>query len=245
VRIVDPTETTPRIAESKVSRRASSPVPKGEAAKRRGPKANGPFPAAENTRPQILEAAAREFAEKGLAGSRVDSIAEVSGCNKAMIYYFFKSKEELYLAVLEHAYSEMRAHEQRLDLGNLPPLAALRRLVEFKFDYIRTHPRLIGLLSGENVNGARYLKRSACVPDMQSPLVATISALLQVGVAEGTIRPGIDPVQLYFSIASLGYFYFSNGATLAFAFGRELMSREAHAARRAHAVDMILRYVRP
>ena len=199
----------------------------------------------ENTKPQILQAAAAEFAAKGLAGARVDSIAEASGCNKAMIYYFFKNKEALYLAVLEHAYSDMRKHERELELGHLPPIQALRRLVEFKFDYVGTHPLLIGLLSGENVNRARMLKQSSRVRDLHSPLVATISALLEAGIAEGTMRPGIDPVQLYISIASLSYFYFSNGATLAYAFGRELMSPEAQALRREHAVEVILRYARP
>jgi AcrR family transcriptional regulator len=202
-------------------------------------------PTAENTKPQILEAAAMEFAAKGLAGARVDSIAEASGCNKAMIYYFFKSKEALYLAVLEQAYAEMREHERGLDLGHLPPLQALRRLVEFKFDYVGAHPMLIGLLNGENVNDARYLRRSTRVRDMHSPLVATISGLLAKGVAEGTIRPEIDPVQLYISVASLSYFYFSNGATLGFAFGRKLMAPKARALRREHAVEVILRYVQP
>ena len=197
----------------------------------------------DNTRPQIVAAAAVEFAAKGLAGARVDAIAEASGCNKAMLYYFFKSKEDLYLEVLEDAYGDMREKERELDLSHLKPVVAIRRLVEFKFDYVSGHPLLISLLSGENLNGARHLKRSTRLRSMHSPLVETISTLLKAGVAEGSMRPGIDPVQLYISIASLSYFYFSNAATLAEAFDRDLLTPAAKAQRRRHAVDVILHYL--
>jgi AcrR family transcriptional regulator len=207
---------------------------------------NEPKPAqAETTKPKILRAASREFAAKGFASARIDRIAEESACNKAMIYYFFKSKEDLYLAVLEEAYAEMRARESDLDLGTDPPVQALRRLVEFKFDYVGSHPLLIGLLSGENVSGEHYLRRSAPLPYTHSPLIPMLSDLLERGGADGSFRAGIDPIQLYITIASLTYFYFSNAAILAFAYGREMIGEEAHRQRREHAVDVILRYVRP
>ena len=199
--------------------------------------------APDNTRPQIVAAAAIEFAAKGLAGARVDAIAEASGCNKAMLYYFFKSKEDLYLEVLEDAYADMRQRERELDLSHFAPVVAIRRLVEFKFDYVSSHPLLISLLSGENLNEARHLKRSKRLRSMHSPLVETLTGLLKAGVAEGTMRPGIDPVQLYISIASLSYFYFSNAATLAEAFDRDLLTPAAKAQRRRHAVDVILHYL--
>jgi len=82
----------------------------------------------ENTRPQILAAAALEFAAKGLAGARVDAIAKSSGCNKGMLYYFFKSKEELYVEVLESIYADMRRYEHELDLGHLKPVEAIRKV---------------------------------------------------------------------------------------------------------------------
>ncbi len=198
---------------------------------------------AENTRPQILAAAAEEFAAKGLAGARVDAIAKSSGCNKAMLYYFFKSKEDLYVEVLENIYADMRRYERDLDLAHLKPLEAIRRLVEFKFDYLERHPLLIRLLIGENLNDASYLKRSKRMRSMHLPLVHTISKLLEAGVADGTMRPGIDPVQLYISISALSYFYFSNAATLATAFEHDLLSPAAKTARRDHAVDVVLRYL--
>ena len=197
----------------------------------------------ENTRSQILVAAAEEFAAKGLAGARVDAIATSSGCNKGMLYYFFKSKEDLYLEVLESMYADMRRYEHELDLAHLNPLEAIRKLVEFKFDYLESHPLLIRLLIGENLNEANYLKRSKRLRGLHLPLVDTLSKLLRDGAADGTLRPHIDPVQLYITISALSYFYFSNAATLATAFEHDLLSPASKAARRKHAVEVVFRFL--
>ena len=197
----------------------------------------------ENTRSQILAAAADEFAAKGLAGARVDAIARSSGCNKGMLYYFFKSKEDLYLEVLESMYADMRRCEHDLDLAHLKPLEAIRSLVEFKFDYLESHPLLIRLLIGENLNDASYLKRSKRLRSLHLPLVDTLSNLLRAGAADGTLRPDIDIVQLYITISALSYFYFSNAATLATAFENDLLSPASRAARREHAVEVIFRFL--
>ena len=200
---------------------------------------------AERTRQAILKAATAEFAEHGLAGARVDRIAEVSSANKRMIYYYFRSKDDLYLAVLEAAYTAMRESEGTLRLDHLEPLAALRTLVEFKFDFWVENPHLIWLLNGENMMGAQYLRRSTRLKEMHISLVRTIGGMLDAGVANGTIRPGIDPLQLYISISGLSYFFFSNGPTLSTAFGRELRSAAARKTRRAHVVDVIMGYLAP
>lgn len=213
------------------------------AAQKSAAPADEPAKPVENTRPRILAAAAEEFAAKGLAGARVDSIAASSGCNKGMLYYFFKSKEDLYVEVLENMYADMRRYERELDLGHLPPQAAIKKLVEFKFDYLASHPLLIRLLIGENLNDASYLKRSKRLRSLHLPLVDTLTEILAAGVAEGSMRPGIDPVQLYISISSLSYFYFSNAATLATAFEHDLLSPAAKEARRGHAVEVVLRYL--
>jgi len=199
---------------------------------------------AERTQLTILAAGEDEFADKGLAGARVDAIAEQAGANKRMLYYYFGSKEDLYVAVLERAYGEMRQAENGLNLANLEPLDAIRRLVEFKFDYYRDHPRMIRLLAGENMQKATFLKRSRRLREMQNSLDIVLHAVLEAGEKKGLVKPGIDPLQLYISIAGLSYFYFSNAATLSTAFGRELMDTVELTARRAHAVEVILDYVR-
>lgn len=200
---------------------------------------------AERTRQAILRAATVEFAEHGLAGARVDRIAQESGANKRMIYYYFRSKDDLYLAVLEAAYTAMRESEGTLKLDHLEPVAALRKLVEFKFDFWVENPPLISLLNGENMMGAQHLQRSTRLKEMHISLVRTIGGLLDSGVATGLIRPGIDPLQLYISISGLSYFFLSNGPTLSTAFGRELGSAAARDARRAHVVDVISAYLAP
>ena len=200
---------------------------------------------AERTRLAILAAAEREFSTKGLAGARVDTIAEESGVNKRMIYYYFGSKEDLYVAALERAYVAMRESETALRLDHLAPLDAVLRLVEFKFDYFVENRDLIKLLNGENIHNAEYLRRSTRLREMHVSLNQTIGRILDAGVAEGTIRPGIDPIQLYISISALSYFYFSNISTLSTAFDRDLMKPAALKARRQHAIDVIMGYVRP
>jgi AcrR family transcriptional regulator len=207
--------------------------------------APSPLRDAERTRRAILKAATAEFAERGLAGARVDNIAEVAGANKRMLYYYFNNKDDLYLAVLEEAYLAMRTSERNLKLDDLEPLAAIRKLVEFKFDYFVENPVMIWLLNGENMLGAQHLKRSTRLKDMHISLVRTIGTILESGVAAGAIRPNIDPLQLYMSISGLSYFFFSNGPTLSTAFGKELRSAAARTARRAHVVDVILGYLRP
>ena len=199
---------------------------------------------AERTQQTIFGAAEVEFAGKGLAGARVDVIADRAGANKRMLYYYFGSKEGLYLAVLERMYIAMRKAERGLNLTDLEPLDAIKRLVEFKFDYCQAHPLLIPLLGGENMLGAKYLKRSRKLRDMHVSLVEVIRKVLAAGQAKGAIRPGIDPVHLYLSISAESYFYFSNAATLSAAFGRPLLSEAEQRLRRKHCVDVILAYVR-
>ena len=196
-------------------------------------------------RDRIFEAARAEFAAKGLAGARIDDIALLARSNKRMIYYYFASKEALYLAVLEDAYIEMRREEAALELGRLEPMAAIRKLVRFKFDYCQTHPQLIGLLAGENMLGARYLRQSRRLRELHVSLVATLTRLLEAGVKAGRFRRNVNPLELYISIASLSYFYFSNRSTLATAFGEPLDTPAAQARRREHAVDVVAGYLRP
>jgi len=199
---------------------------------------------AERTQQAILTAAEAEFASKGLAGARVDVIAEEAGANKRMLYYYFGSKDDLYLAVLERAYGKMREAERELNLTDIDPLDAIRRLVEFKFDYCQQNPTIIPLLAGENMHGAKYLKRSRKLRDMHTMLVDIISKVLTEGEKKGEIRPGVDPLHLYISISALSYLYFSNSATLSAAFGRQLSSPPEQHMRREHCVDVILSYVK-
>jgi AcrR family transcriptional regulator len=201
-------------------------------------KANSRDP--ERTRQKILAAATEEFARYGLGGARVDRIAARAGANKRMLYYYFRHKDNLFLAALERSYSQIRAAERSLDLEHLEPRRALRRLVEFTWDYFLAHPEFMTLLNSENLHKGRHVRRSRNVPEMHMPLVETLRSLLQRGVRQRVFRKGIDPVQLYISIAGEGYFYLSNRYTLSQIFRRDLMTRKALAERARHNTEMIL-----
>jgi AcrR family transcriptional regulator len=198
----------------------------------------------DRTRRRILEAATAEFARYGLGGARVDRIAARSRANKRMLYYYFGSKEALFLAALEDSYAAIRSAERGLDLEHSDPREALRRLVNFTWEYYLSHPEFLTLLNSENLHKGRHVKRSRRVRDMHSTLVETLRGILRRGEKAGVFRSGVDPVQLYISIAGEGYFYLSNRYTLSRIFDRDLMAATALKARARHNADMILNAVR-
>ncbi len=199
------------------------------------------------TRKKLLRAARREFANNGLAGARVDEIADRAGVNKQLVYHYFGDKDALYLAVLEWVYEEIRTQERKLNLEGqgLSPERAIKQLIESSFDHLARHPDFIVLLNDENRNGARHVRASRKLEDMHSPLVSMVSKILRQGVQAGTFRKGVNPVHLYISIAGLSYFFFSNTPTLSAIFGKDLGSEAAKRARRKHVVDLVLQALRP
>ena len=199
----------------------------------------------ELTKRDILVAAREEFCERGLDGARVDRIAERAAANKRLLYHYFGNKEALYSAVLLEAYREIREGESKLHLGDLPPEEAMRKLVEFTFNHFRDNPWFIRLLATENIQRAEFVKKIADIPRLHSPIVAQLRQVLAAGQKRGLFRSGVDPVHLYISIAGVSYFYFSNVHTLSVIFGVPLQSPKEMAMRRAHAVDVILGYLRP
>lgn len=197
-----------------------------------------------DTRARILGAATSEFAQHGFGGARVDRIARRADANKRMLYYYFGSKDELFLAVLEEAYAHIRSAEHELDLEHKDPREALKRLVEFTWNYYLQHPEFMALLATENLHKGSHVHRSRRVRKLHSPLVDTLRAILRRGERQGLFRRGVDPVQLYISIAGEGYFYLSNRYTLSRIFGRYLMApRELHG-RARHITDLVLNAVR-
>jgi AcrR family transcriptional regulator len=188
---------------------------------------------------RILEAAKQEFAAHGLAGARVDRIAAKAGANKRMLYYHVGNKDELYLAVLEGAYENIRAEERGLDLEHLNPPAAIARLIDFTWNYFSQNPEFLALLNSENMAQARHLKRSTKVKSMHSPFVEMIRAVVRRGVESGDFVVTVDPVQLYISIAALCFFYLSNSATLSVIFGRDLLTKEAKDERLEHMIALV------
>jgi len=198
---------------------------------------------ADRTQQEILRAAMAEFSECGLGGARVDSIAERAGINKRLIYYYFGSKEALFLAALETTYADIREAERELNLASLTPSEGVRRLVAFTWQHYLAHPEFLTLLNSENLHRAKHLKQSKRVREMNSPLVQMLGDVLERGRREGVFRGGVDPVHLYISIAGLAYFYLSNNPTLSTIFGRDLMTPKALSERLSHITEVVMGYL--
>jgi TetR/AcrR family transcriptional regulator len=198
----------------------------------------------EATRASILAAARIEFAARGLEGARVDQIARRAKVNKQLVYYYFGSKDDLYRAALEATYAEIRAMERELDLATLPPREAMEKLICFSLDYLNEHRDFIRMLADENAHGARHVRDSVAALRTNSPLLNLIAETLERGAAEGVFRPGVDPLELYVSIAGMTFFYFANGLTMSAIFGRDLARKESIESYRKHIVTLTLNGLR-
>lgn len=198
---------------------------------------------ADRSQQTILAAARDEFHEFGLGGARLERIAERAAIDKKLIYYYFESKDKLFQAVLEEAYRGIREAEQQLHLLDMPPVDAVRGLTVFTWEYYLAHPEFLTLLNSANLHRARHLEGSARARTLNTPLIETLGVVLERGRREGVFRGGVDPMQLYISIAALSYFYLGNNHTLSAIFGRDLMSLRARAERQSHICEVILGYV--
>jgi AcrR family transcriptional regulator len=173
----------------------------------------------EGTRRRILLAAAEEFAAGGLFGARVDQIARRAETNERMLYYYFGSKEQLFTAVLEHAFTALTDAEKSLDLEGVAPVEAVTQLAHFIWNYYREHPELLRLVNNENLHEARYIKGSTRIRELISPVVAKLGKILERGQQAGLFRNNVDPLRFYITLSGLGYYIVSNRFTLEATFG--------------------------
>ena len=192
---------------------------------------------------EILAVAYTEFADKGLAGARIDEIAAATRTSKRMIYYYFGSKEGLYLAVLESAYREMRSQEAQLQLESLSPEQALVRLVEYTFDHHRLHENYIRMVMAENINRGEYLRQSPFIQELNVPAISSIQKLYDRGVAQGVFRPGLQALDIHAAISALTFFNVSNAHTFGLIFKVDFKAPDMVSHRRACVVDMMVRYL--
>jgi AcrR family transcriptional regulator len=195
----------------------------------------------------ILRVATEEFAVNGLSGARVDQIAERTRTSKRMIYYYFNGKEGLYQAVLEKAYMDIRALEERSKLADMEPRAAMRKLIELTFDYDETHPQFISLVSVENIHQAKHLTNLQSIKDVNASVIRTLSSILERGKKEGVFRADLDPVDVHLLISAFCFFRVSNRHTFGAIFDRDLSDpklRKRHKKMIIEAIERLLE-VRP
>ena len=195
---------------------------------------------AKATRDEILIAATEEFAEKGLAGARVEEIGARTATSKHMIYYHFGSKEGLYTAVLERAYDEFRLAEGAVDYDDLPPRDALTALVGATFDVHATHPQIVRIIMGENINRGNRIQ---AIDSFQQRGIAldTMRRILERGSSDGTLLAGLDPLQVHLSVSALCFHYIANVHTFGHVFAFAAHEPQRLVERRAEVVETILR----
>jgi AcrR family transcriptional regulator len=196
------------------------------------------------TMAEILAVATEEFAQKGLAGARIDEIAERTRTSKRMIYYYFQSKEGLYVAVLEEAYRRVRSIEADLHLDDLPPEAALRRLVDFTFDHHAGNEDYIRLVMNENINRAQFLAQSKSIQGMNVPALQAITQLYERGVASGIFREGLTAIDIHATISALSFFNVSNRHTFGTIFKIDMRAKAIAAKRKEQVIETVVRFVR-
>jgi AcrR family transcriptional regulator len=198
---------------------------------------------AQRTRSDILEVARREFAERGYTGARVDEIAARTSTTKRMIYYYFGGKEQLFEAVLEQAYSEIRAAEQELQLDHLDPVTAIRCLAEITFDHNETHPDFVKLVRVENIHHAEHISRSAAIVNVNSPAIELITKILARGDADGVFHRHPDAIDVHMMISSFCVFRVSHRDTFGAIFGRDLTDPALRDRYRTMVGDIVVDYL--
>ena len=209
-------------------------APAAEAERQRDP---------DRTRAEILEVATREFAEHGYSGARVDEIAERTRTTKRMLYYYFGSKEGLYTEVLEHAYAEIRAAEQTVDVEHLDPLSAIRRLAELTFDHHEAHPEFIRLVSIENIHRAQHMRASGRFADLNMPAIDRIARILERGRADCTFTRDADPLDVHMIISAYCVFRVANRHTWRTLFSSDLLDPRTRDHYRAMLGDIVVDYL--
>jgi TetR/AcrR family transcriptional regulator, upper aerobic nicotinate degradation pathway regulator len=175
------------------------------------------------TQARILRAARNEFMRHGYSGARVERISRAARSSDRMIYYYFASKESLYLRVLESVYSELGEAESALVLDPARPVAALDALIEFTWRYYLAHPEFVALLSNENLQRGRHITKSVKVKQLSRPVLAILETILAEGMRQKVFRRRLDVKKVYLTLAALGYFYLSNRFTLSSFLGTDLM----------------------
>ncbi|KPA89183.1 transcriptional regulator, TetR family [Pseudomonas asplenii] len=197
----------------------------------------------EKTRENILQEAIVEFVQQGLAGARVDAIAERTHTSKRMIYYYFGSKEQLYVEVLEKLYGDIRSTESRLNLTELEPREAIRRMVEFTFDHHDRNVDFVRIVSIENIHKGEYVKQSGAIRSLNVTILTALGEILERGAQSGVFRRGLDPLDVHILVSSFCFYRVSNRHTLGALFPIDLPNEEVKARHREMICEAVLRYL--
>ena len=192
------------------------------------------------SRAAILRAAAEEFAEHGIAGARTEAIAREARVNKALLYYYFKDKETLYGAVLDSAFSGLKATVFRALDSDLPAREKIMTYAGTYFDFIasnQVYPRLMQreMMRAREGHSPHIEK---LVKNYFQPIYARVGELLRKGIAEGEFRK-VDPAHFIPSMVAMIIFYFSSAPLMQKIVRFNPLAAERIAERRAAVLDII------
>jgi AcrR family transcriptional regulator len=198
---------------------------------------------ADRTRTEILDTAALEFAEKGFDGARVDEIAAKTRTTKRMIYYYFTSKDQLFVEVLERAYTVIRALEQDVDVEHLDPTEAIRQLAGLTFDHHESHPGFVRLVSIENIHRAEHITRSNALSNLANPALDVLTRILARGREAGQFRTDVDALDVHMAISAFCVFRTANRYTFKAIFDRDMLDPAHRDHHRRMLADMLVSYL--
>ncbi|WP_326953557.1 TetR/AcrR family transcriptional regulator [Amycolatopsis sp. NBC_01286] len=198
---------------------------------------------ADRTRAEILDTAAREFAEKGFDGARVDEIAAKTRTTKRMIYYYFTNKDQLFVEVLERAYTVIRSLERNLDVDHLDPAEAIRQLAGLTFDHHESHPDFVRLVSIENIHRAEHIARSSALSNLANPALDVLTRILARGREAGQFRDDVDALDVHMTISAFCVFRTANRYTFNAIFDRDMLDPARREHHRRMLADMLVSYL--
>jgi TetR/AcrR family transcriptional regulator len=195
-------------------------------------------------REAILRAAAEEFAAKGYDGARIEAINAKSNVSRNLIYYYFKSKENLFTCVLESAYNKMRDYLAQLSFDGMAPEDAVRFLCRSVFAYWASSGDFIGFLNSENFYKARHLKQSRSIQPNHPELMKNIERALEAGRASGQFKATVTAKDFYLSMSALIYHFLANQFTLSYLFQTDYSAPENMERYLLHTENVLLGYLR-
>ena len=195
------------------------------------------------TRDNILQAATKVFSRYGYDGGSVEKISKSAKSVDRMIYYYFGSKEGLFIEVLENAYRRMNDAELKLKLDTNQPVDGLNEVIAFVLSYYRKNPEFITLLNTENLQRGKHIAKSERARQYSSPAIAIIGELLQNGITQKLFRKDVSARNVYLLIVATAYFYMSNRYTLSAFLGENLQTAEAIDAWQSFISSTVMRSV--
>jgi TetR/AcrR family transcriptional regulator len=195
---------------------------------------------ASDTRSRILDAALSEFASHGLAGARTDRIAQSAGVNKALLYYYFDSKENLYRAALEMIAAKVRDRTLAIFLRECSPGERVIRSALEHFDRILTQHEFQGLMQQEMIrlHKGESSAMEVLIKRVFAPVMTMYQSMVREGIESGELIQA-DWLQIHLASLGANVFYFLSAPVWRIVHGTEPFSTEALIQRRTALVEYL------